>query len=280
MRKILILLFAALILFSGCVSQKTVEIGDNVSVDYTGSLENGSVFDTSIESVARAHNLFTAEREYKPFRFTVGKKEAIPGFDEGVIGMKIGESKTLTIPPEKAYGPVNPERINVYPMIDVLPTSFPRIIEIPSDQFEMTFGAGHKKGDIVTIPGTSVNMTVQNISTEVKLSYNFKVGDEIPSSGAPWNQTVIKIDETNITVKYSLKKNDTIQLENVPWNTTVVNVTAANITLRHNAIPDTEIQTMLGPIKVSFNETSIIMDQNHPLAGKTLLFNVTLRSID
>ena len=129
-------------------------------------------------------------------------------------------------------------------------------------------------------------MTIQNISTNVSLSYNFKVGDNIPSSGLPWNTTVVKIDSENITVQYSVKKNDTLQLQidqfqKTPWNTTVIAITSTNITLRHNAIPDTEIQSMFGPpVRVHFNETSIIMDANNKLAGKTLIFNVTLKSIN
>lgn len=124
------------------------------------------------------------------------------------------------------------------------------------------------------------NFTVKELSTTVLLFHNFEVGDTIPSEGAPWNQTVIAIDETNITLDYGVKKNDTIQFPDTEWNTTVIDVTPENITIKHNAIPDTEIQTMFGQIRVSFNETSIIIDQNHKLAGKTLLFDVTLKSID
>jgi FKBP-type peptidyl-prolyl cis-trans isomerase 2 len=279
MKKFLILLLAAVILLSGCVGQKTVKTGDRISVDYIGNLPDGKVFDTSIEKVAKENNLFTPGREYKPLNFTVGKGEVIKGFDEGVVGMDVGKSKTLTIPPEKAYGLINPLLIQTYPIIQVVPTSFHRVIEIPLDQFELTFGTGHTINDNVTIPGTSINMTILNITKNVSLSYNFKVGDLIPSN-APWNETVVKIDSKNITVEYSVKKNDVIQFPNVPWNTTVVGVNNANITLRHNPIPDTVIPTMGGMIRVHFNETSIIMDQNPELAGKTLIFNVTIRSIE
>lgn len=278
MKKFLILLFAVMILFNGCVGQKTVKTGDNISVDYIGSLPDGKVFDTSIERVAKENNLFAPGREYKPLEFTVGKGEMIQGFDEGVIGMKVGETKNLTIPPEKAYGPSAPEMIQTYPIIQVIPSTFPRVIEVPNDSFNANFGSGHKIGDVVTIPRTSINMTILNITANVSLSYNFKVGDQVPS-GAPWNETVVKIDNKNVTVEYSVKKNDVIQFPNVPWNTTVIGVSNANITLRHNPIPETSIPTMFGQMKVKFNETSIIMDQNHELAGKTLIFTVTLKSI-
>ncbi len=272
------LLLAAVILLGGCIEEKTVKTGDNISVDYIGSLENGKVFDTSIESVAIESNLFTPGREYKPFHFIVGKGEAIKGFDEGVIGMKVGETRTVTIPPENGYGLINSRMIQSYPVLQEVPTRFPRVVEIPASQFESSFGS-HKVGDTVTIPGTGINLTVQKIASNVSLSYNLKVGDRIPSN-APWNETVVKVDEKNITVEYSVKKNETVQLPDVPWNTTVIGVASDKITMRHNPIPDKVIRTMFGQVKINFNETSILMDRNHELAGKTLIFNITLRSIE
>lgn len=65
--------------------------GDTVRVQYTGKLKDGTIFDTS------------DERE--PLEFTIGKGEIIPGFERAVVGMKPGETKTATIPPEEAYGP-------------------------------------------------------------------------------------------------------------------------------------------------------------------------------
>lgn len=65
--------------------------GDRVSVHYTGRLEDGRVFDSS--------------RDRDPLEFTVGAGEVIPGFDQAVRGMKAGESKTVEIEPDDAYGP-------------------------------------------------------------------------------------------------------------------------------------------------------------------------------
>ena len=287
MKKYFILLLGAVILLSGCVDQRTVKMGDNISIDYTGRLQDGTVFDTSLESVAKANNIFDPRRDYEPLNFTVGKKGIITGLSDGVIGMTVGQSKTLTILPEKAYGQINPEMIQVYPRIQEMPAteSFPRIINISLSRFEAEIGTGHKAGDVVAPPGSDFNYTVKNISNEVFLSYNLKVGDILPSTGLPWNITVIKIDDKNVTVKHDVNKNYTFQFQldtfqKTPWDTTVTDVNSMNITLRHNAIPDTEIQSMFGPVKVHFNETSIIMDSNHELAGKTLIFNATLISIN
>ncbi len=69
--------------------------GDTIAVDYTGKLEDGSVFDSS-EGKA-------------PLAFTVGAGMLIKGFDTAVIGMQKGEFKTVTIPPEEGYGHRNDE---------------------------------------------------------------------------------------------------------------------------------------------------------------------------
>jgi len=86
-----------------------VKDGDTVKVHYTGKLENGDVFDSS--------------REREPFEFTVGNKAVIPGFEKGVVGMGVGDTKTIEIPPEEAYGPKQDELVVV-----VNKTEFPEDI--------------------------------------------------------------------------------------------------------------------------------------------------------
>jgi FKBP-type peptidyl-prolyl cis-trans isomerase 2 len=284
MKKVLIVLTATIILFGGCIGQKTgnqttVKIGDNVSVDYTGSL-NGSVFDTSVESVAKENNLYVDNRTYKPILFTVGKGQLITGVEEGIVGMKVGESKTLVIPPEKAYGPKNPQLIQTIPIIQNLPLirNFSKVFAIPVSKFNSTFGADHEIGDSIKIPNTNINLMILNMSvaSNVLVSYNLSVGSNI-SADAPWNDTVIKIDDRNITVKSGAEKGETFRFGGVPWNTTVINVDSENVTLMHSRIPDTSMQG--GAIRVHFNDTYIIMDQNNKLVGETLVFNVTIRSI-
>ncbi|NQT47672.1 MAG: peptidylprolyl isomerase [Chloroflexi bacterium] len=64
--------------------------GDTVKVHYTGRLDDGSVFDTSAKG--------------DPLQFTIGMRQMIPGFEEAVVGMNPGDSRAVTIPPDKAYG--------------------------------------------------------------------------------------------------------------------------------------------------------------------------------
>lgn len=96
-----------------------VKIGDTVKVDYIGQLQNGIIFDTSIEDVAKKAGLYNSNRTYTPLSFKVGSGQLIEGFDEGVIGMKVGEEKNITIPPEKAYGEYNKSLIIPIPLENV-----------------------------------------------------------------------------------------------------------------------------------------------------------------
>ncbi|AKB29333.1 FKBP-type peptidyl-prolyl cis-trans isomerase SlyD [Methanosarcina siciliae C2J] len=94
---------------------KTVENGDTISVDYVGKLEDGTVFDTSEKEAANEAGIYNEMRDYKPLTFTVGAGQMIKGFDEGVVGMKVGEEKTLEIPPEEAYGEYMEEFVRELP---------------------------------------------------------------------------------------------------------------------------------------------------------------------
>jgi FKBP-type peptidyl-prolyl cis-trans isomerase 2 len=84
------------------VDTRTVQQGDVVEVRYVGSLDTGVVFDTNVREVAEQHDLL--KNEYPLLKFTVGSGQMISGFDQGVIGMKLGEKKTVTVPAEQAYG--------------------------------------------------------------------------------------------------------------------------------------------------------------------------------
>ena len=84
-----------------------IKNGDNVSVHYTGKLEDGSVFDTSL-----------AEGR-EPLTVTLGQGQLIPGFENGLIDMTAGEMKTIEIEPENAYGDIKPQMVSEVPLSQV-----------------------------------------------------------------------------------------------------------------------------------------------------------------
>jgi len=84
------ILLVGIMLISGCVAE-AAKSGDTVKVHYAGKFVDGTVFDSSVDR--------------GPLEFTIGSGQLIARFEEAVIGMKPGESKTITILAEEAYGP-------------------------------------------------------------------------------------------------------------------------------------------------------------------------------
>lgn len=78
-------------MLEGGIAMAQAKVGDTVKVHYTGKLNDGTVFDSS------------SGRE--PLQFTIGSGNIIPGFEQAVVGMAMGDSKTETIAEEQAYGP-------------------------------------------------------------------------------------------------------------------------------------------------------------------------------
>ncbi|OAA29712.1 peptidylprolyl isomerase [Kosmotoga arenicorallina S304] len=109
--------------------------GNTVRVHYTGKFETGEVFDTSVNR--------------NPLEFTVGNGQVIKGFDEAIVGMKVGEKKTVNIPFEEAYGP----------HMDELVFSFSRE-DLPED-LNPEIG---QRLQMVTGDGKRINVTITAIS--------------------------------------------------------------------------------------------------------------------
>jgi peptidylprolyl isomerase len=79
--------------------------GDTVRIHYTGTLQDGSVFDSS--------------EGRDPLEFQLGSGQVIPGFDDGVTGMTVGEKKTIEIPCDQAYGAINPQAMQNVPRAEI-----------------------------------------------------------------------------------------------------------------------------------------------------------------
>jgi peptidylprolyl isomerase len=111
--------------------------GDNVKVHYTGKLSDGTVFDSS--------------EGKEPLSFAVGSGQVIQGFDDAVRGMKVGESKTVHIPVDKAYGERNPEMMLQAPIDQVPPDLHPEV--------GMRLEVGGMNGEILRVVVTEITDT-------------------------------------------------------------------------------------------------------------------------
>jgi peptidylprolyl isomerase len=114
-----------------------VKRGDNVKVHYTGKLADGTVFDSSEGS--------------DPLEFAVGSGQVIQGFEEGVVGMKVGESKVVQIPVEKAYGEHKKELVLQAPIEQVPPDLNPEL--------GMRLEMGGVNGEILRVVVTEITDT-------------------------------------------------------------------------------------------------------------------------
>jgi FKBP-type peptidyl-prolyl cis-trans isomerase 2 len=101
-----------------------IKSGDKVKVHYTGSFDDGTVFDSS-------------EKHGQPLEFEVGAGQIIPGFEKGIIGMKQGEEKIIHLEPCDAYGDINPQLVKKVPRSQLPPEQEPKpgmvlIISLPN----------------------------------------------------------------------------------------------------------------------------------------------------
>ncbi len=254
---LLFVLTFAIVLISGCVTDEiervstttttvplpTAEGGDTVYVSYIGKLTNGTVFDTSYEEIAKEAGIYTILRGYKPLEFTIGKEMIIPGFEEAVIGMHVGEEKTVRIPPKWAYGEWDPEKV-----IEVNRTqSSPRIENV------------------------SRRLFMQNIGRKPFIGMNYV---------APpyhWNRTVLNFTDFVVIIRHDPGPNVTVQ---TIFGKAEISVDNQSLYLRVNPKVGKTIMTSEGAAKlINVTEDLITMDFNHWLVGKTLIFDLKLENI-
>lgn len=145
-----------------------VKAGDTVQIDYTGELENGTVFDTSIEEVAKQAGIYNPNRPYEPLTFVAGAGQMIKGFDEAVIGMKVGEEKTITIPPEEAYGEYNESNIMVISLEELNMTKTPEVGDTLGDMYGNQF-------KVVSVNDTHVTIDLNHELAGETLIFDIKL---------------------------------------------------------------------------------------------------------
>jgi peptidylprolyl isomerase len=120
-----------------------IAAGNQVSVHYTGTFEDGEVFDSS--------------QDRGPLSFEVGAGQMIQGFDQAVLGMKQGETKKITLAPEEAYGPRNEELL-----IDIPSAQFPEDMKLEVGMMlQLTNQAGQP------VPATVAGISAESVKMDV-----------------------------------------------------------------------------------------------------------------
>ena len=135
-----------------------VKEGDTINVHYKGSLDDGTVFDSSEGA--------------RPLRFKVGDNQVIQGFDDGVRGMEVGESRQINIPADQAYGEYSEQLITVVPRTAFPPEVTPAIGLV----FEMELPSGESMPvRILEIEGDDVTLDANHLLAGEALHFNVKL---------------------------------------------------------------------------------------------------------
>jgi len=149
------------ILISGCNADQNAaqaKNGDIVQVHYTGTLENGTVFDTS--------------EGREPLEFTLGEGQMIPGFEQAVLGMKVGESKTVTIPADEAYGPYRDDMVQVVNREDLQPGLDPYV----GQQLQGAQpGGGISVGTVTNVTDTTITVDFNHFLAGKDLTFEIEL---------------------------------------------------------------------------------------------------------
>ncbi len=137
----------------------TIKTGDMVKIEYTGTLDDGTVFDSSVEHGS-------------PLEFEVGGGQVIKGFDDAVLGMKENEEKQFSILPADAYGEHDPTLVQKVPR-----EVFPQDAElVPGLLFEAGLPTGEKVPATITeIQGEIVSVDLNHPLAGKRLNFKIKI---------------------------------------------------------------------------------------------------------
>lgn len=137
----------------------TVKTGDRVKIEYTGTLDDGTIFDSSAE-----HGT--------PLEFEVGSGQVIKGFDDAILGMSQGEEKQFSISPSDAYGEHDPTLIQKVPR-EVFPTDAELV---PGMLFEAGLPTGEKVPATITeVNGGIVSVDLNHPLAGKRLTFKIKI---------------------------------------------------------------------------------------------------------
>jgi FKBP-type peptidyl-prolyl cis-trans isomerase 2 len=243
-----------------------VQTGYSVSVNYVGMFQDGKVFDTSIEPVGLNDALYpkalSYERrnEYSPLNFTVGSGQMVKGFDSGVVGMYVGETKDIIVLPVDGYGLPNSQLIETKQIMEAVPVY----------QFGVGLANFTEQYNVVA----SVGVTVKDIHWG-------------------WNVTVYSLDSAANTV--TLKNMPEIGMTVEPydgWSCKIESISeSANggvgkIVLRNMLTPGDANATIgtdsdgqkFRVTSVNIEEGTFVIDYNKEVVGQVLVFRVTMMS--
>lgn len=258
-----------------------IQEGDEVSVDYTGYFQGapgefGAVFDTSRREIAENGSIpkstgFMDKGTYDDLTFTVGSEQMIKGFDNAVLGKKVGQKFTVSIPPQDAYGESFDEMIYHLDTVQTIPV----YQTLTMEAFQSLFGdVDDPLGKTLSHPVWTWDVTVMEVDpTEVTIMNQPIYGDAY--NPFIWNTTVEDISTERDTITLLHHTGDIVPETIVPSMT----LSQFDLAWFDNAVTTPQWDEMgMGSVTVSGG--MIAIDFNKEVAGKTLIFEIEINKIN
>ncbi len=237
------------------------ELGDSVTIDYIGYFPNSNlVFDTSIQSAAtdnatypKAYS-FALRASYTALQFTVGDGSVVKGFDEGVRGLSVGQTTTITVPASLGYGAADSSKIFVHTIIETVPVR----VTMNTSAFSSYYGQTAVSATNVTDPIYGWSATVSILNGLVVVTNSPYPSETVHPYGA-WNAVVLAVDDG------ASNGTGTITLQNRLDPTMVDKVGGKSPN------GQTFYLSAVDPVGGTY-----ALDFNKQVVGRTLVFQVTL----
>jgi len=248
-------------------SSDVVAVGQTIKVNYIGKLLDGRVFDTSLLSVANddaayPKSLSFAKRSnssYTPLSFEVGAGKMISGFDAAVVGMKVGESKTVTLTPDEAYGDMDLSKLVSFQLTETVPL----LLTFTASSFKAEYGVDAAQGLTVYDPLYGWEATVYEYDMQA---------DRVTVKNVPTLNALYHIYGTG----------------SVGWDVKVTGIDSnANLVTVEHQLDDEDSDMIKGSdgtstffiIDVDEENGTAVRNYNTELLGKSLVFTITIVSI-
>jgi FKBP-type peptidyl-prolyl cis-trans isomerase 2 len=268
-----------------------ITYGDSADVNYIGKFTNGTVFDSNIEEIAKEWGFYNESLPYEPAKVFVDPKfefyppegyenytnSYIPGFLEGLVGMKEGETKNVTISPEDAYGIWNESMsemfgMGAYPLESVIESVITENKTALAGSFpgvNLTEGAVFDYGAVAFEQAGVLNASVTNVTDE-NVTYQLLAENGTSVDLPLFNWTIVFIveNDTHFTMRSLIEAGHIFSIESfygsMHFKVISVNETHAKLAMNLDA-PEVKfigatLEFQLEVIKVY--KTSVLLDES------------------
>lgn len=257
----------------------SVSDGAYVTLNYTlrDGAANGKVLETTVYDIATQNGMTgKTQDQYTPFSVMIGSNQVIPGFENGLKGMKTGEKKVIEVPPELGYGtgPV----MSTIPKYQIAPVfSITQDKKVFADKISETVNRTELPEDMKSAKVGQVFTGANNATAKVTSVNETSITLEIQNTNSPFYGKKLAVGE----FAENATKDATFKITAMEWTGVTVEVTNKNSPFYNKKFAVGEsIQTPNGKIEIkSIEKDTVTVAQYHPMVGKTLFFDVEIVSI-